>query len=260
MHRSRHLSIAVVLVVIVAAGSTIAEESQPKDEDARSLIKRTLDSAPDVPLTSHMKVTTPGNLEREFTSNIMPLDDEVDGRYIEVISPFSLMDNRYLFYERTEGVDEQYTYMPSMKRVIRLAEKNRREPFLGSTFYITDLVAPPIDDFTYKFIGEEAVGGRNCRIVESLPKDPQKELYSKTIFAIDPKDLVIMRSQFFDELGKPFKVLTMEKVEKIDDWWTPLRQRMDNLRDETSSTLEILEIQYRVPLSDDLFHISHLGR
>jgi hypothetical protein len=52
----------------------------------------------------------------------------------------------------------------------------------------------------------------------------------------------------------------MEKVEKIDDWWTPLRQRMDNLRDETTSKLEILEIQYRVPLSDDLFHISHLGR
>lgn len=259
MQRSLFIPTAIVLAVLAAAGVGMSEESQEK-EDARSLIKRVLDSAPDVPLTSHMKVTTPGNLEREFASNIMPLDDEVDGRYIEVTSPFSLMDNRYLFYERTEGVDEQYTYMPSMKRVIRLAEKNRREPFLGSTFYITDLVAPPIDNFTYKFLAEEEVGGRQCRIVESLPKNPKQELYGKTVFAIDPKDLIIMRSQFFDERGKLFKVLTMEKIEKIDDWWTPLRQRMDNLRDDTSSTLEILEIQYRVPLSEDLFHISHLGR
>jgi hypothetical protein len=259
MDRSLRLLTAVVLVVLAAPRLGVSEEGQEK-EDARSLIKRVLDSAPDVPFTSRMKVTTPGNLEREFSSNIKPLDEEVDGRYIEVTSPFSLMDNRYLFYERTEGVDEQYTYMPSMKRVIRLAEKNRREPFLGSTFYITDLVAPPLDDFTYEFVGEEEVGGRHCKLVESLPKDPQKELYGKTVFAIDPKDLVIMRSQFFDERGKSFKILTMEKIEKIDDWWTPLRQRMDNIRDETSSTLEVLEIEYRVPLSDDLFHLSHLGR
>jgi hypothetical protein len=257
-HRAIFSLAAALLAILIAPSSILSQEKE--EEDARSLIKRVLDSAPEVPFTSRMKVTTPGDLEREFTSHIKPLDDEVDGRYIEVTSPFSLIDNRYLFYERTEGVDEQYTYMPSMKRVIRLAEKNRREPFLGSTFYITDLVAPPIDDFTYKFVGEEEVGGRHCRLVESLPKNPEKELYGKSIFAVDPKDLVIMRSQFFDERSKPFKVLTTEKIEKIDDWWTPLRQRMDNVRDETSSILEVLEIEYRVPMADDIFRIAYLGR
>jgi hypothetical protein len=257
MNRVLSFLAVIPLLVAVAPGPSLPQE---KEEDARSLMKRLLDSAPDVPFTSRMKLTTPGNLEREFLSHIKPLDDEVDGRYIEVTSPFSLIDNRYLFYERTEGVDEQYTYMPSMKRVIRLAEKNRREPFLGSTFYITDLVAPPLDDFTYRYLGEEDLGGRHCRLVESLPKNPEKELYGKTIFAVDPKDLVIMRSEFFDERSRRFKVLTTLKIEKIDDWWTPLRQRMDNVLDDASSTLEVLEIQYRVPLSDDVFRIAYLGR
>lgn len=256
----RRMLLLLAAIVLCAGAAPRSSFSQEQEEDARAFMKRVLDSAPDVPFTSRMKVTTPGNLEREFKSDVKPLNDEVDGRYIEVTAPFSLIDNRYLFYERTEGVDEQYTYMPSMKRVIRLAEKNRREPFLGSTFYITDLVAPPLDDFTYEFVGEEDVGGRHCRIVESRPKNPEKELYGKTLFAIDPKDLVIMRSQFFDDRGKPFKVLTTEKIEKIDDWWTPLRQRMDDLRDDTSSTLEVLEIHYRVPLSDEIFRIAYLGR
>jgi hypothetical protein len=256
MHRTVYLLAAVLSATLLL--TTRLSLSQEKEEDAHSLMKRLLDSAPDVPFTSRMKLTTPGNLEREFTSDIKPLDDEVDGRYIEVTAPFNLIDNRFLFYERTEGVDEQYAYMPSMKRVIRLAEKNRREPFLGSTFFITDLVAPPLDDFTYKFVGEEDVGGRHCKLVESLPKKPEKELYSKTIFAIDPKDLVIMRSEFFEQ-GKPFKRLVTEKIEKIDDWWTPMLERMDNLRDDTSSTLEVLEIHYRVPLSDDIFRIAYLG-
>lgn len=256
-HQTTSLFALTLCVLLLGPRASLSQE---KEEDARSLMKRLLDSAPDVPFTSRMKLTTPGNLEREFISNIKPLDDEVDGRYIEVTAPFSLIDNRFLFYERTEGVDEQYAYMPSMKRVIRLAEKNRREPFLGSTFFITDLVAPPLDDFTYKFLGQEDVGGRRCRLIESLPKKPGKELYGRTIFAVDPKDLVIMRSQFFDEQGKPFKVLITEKLEKIDDWWTPMLERMDNLRDDTSSTLEVLEIHYRVPLSDEIFRIAYLGR
>jgi len=40
----------------------------------------------------------------------------------------------------------------------------------------------------------------------------------------------------------------------------PLRERMDNLRDDTSSTLEILEIHYREPLTDDMFRLAYLGR
>jgi hypothetical protein len=257
-NRMRLWSPTIALALLVAVSH--AARAGAHDEEARSLVKRVIDSAPEVPFVAENKLTTPGNLEREFTSSVKPLGDEVDGHYLEVTAPLNVKDIRYLFYERTEGQDEQFAYMPSMRRVVRLTEKSRREPFLGSTFYVTDMVAPALDDFTYDFVGEEEVGGRKCRLVQALPKHPEKELYGKSISAIDPVDLVVMRTEFFDQKGKAFKVHHVDRIEKIDGYWTPLLQRMQDVQDRTESRLETTKVEYNAPLDDDVFHIAHLGR
>lgn len=230
------------------------------DDGARTLVQRVVDAMPDVPFVAKMRLTTPGKLEREVTSYTKPLSDTLDGRYMEVTAPFDVKDVRYLFYERSTGVDEQFTYLPLLRRVIRLSEKTRREPFLGSTFYVNDMIAPSVDDFVYRFVGEEEIDQRHCRLVESVPRDPERELYGKTIFAIDPNDLVIMRTQLFDRELRSAKVLTTERIEKIDGFWTPLLQRMKDQRDDTESLLETVEINYRAPLGDELFDLAYIGR
>jgi hypothetical protein len=234
--------------------------AQAADDDARGLMQRVVDAMPDVPFVAKMKLTTPGKLEREFTSYSMPLSDILDGRYMEVTAPFDVKDVRYLFYERSKGNDEQFTYLPLLRRVIRLSEKTRREPFLGSTFYVNDMIAPSIDDFTYRFVGEEEIRQRRCRLIESLPRNPKREMYGKTVFAVDPSDLVILRFQLFDQEMKPAKVLTTERLEKVDGFWTPLLQRMEDQRDDTESLLETVEITYRAPIGDESFDLAYIGR
>ena len=151
-------------------------------------------------------------------------------------------------------------FMPALKRVIRLSEKSRREPFLGSTFYVVDLVEPVLDDFRYAFVGERTVNGTACRLVESVPKDPAKHLYGKTVAAIDPVELVVWQSELYDQERAPFKILTVEKFEKIDGHWTPRVQRMKDLRDGEVSILDLQEIEYDAPLLDETFELAHLLR
>jgi hypothetical protein len=254
MRKRATICIAILSCVLATAPAGAA------DDDARALVQRVVDSLPDVPFVAKMKLTTPGKLEREVTSYSKTLNDTLDGRYMEVTAPFDVKDVRYLFYERSKGVDEQFTYMPLLRRVIRLSEKTRREPFLGSTFYVNDMIAPSVDDFVYRFVGEEEIGQRRCRLVESLPRDAGRELYGKTIFAIDPDDLVIMRTQLFDQELKPAKVLITERIEKVDGFWTPLVQRMEDQRDGTDSLLETVEITYRAPIGDDIFDLAYIGR
>jgi hypothetical protein len=258
MMRTSSIQASALLATMLLAAPSLCAAAH--DEEARALVKGVIDSAPDVPSVARMRLTTPGGLERLFTLWAKPLGDDLDGRYLEVTSPVNLQDTRYLFYERTVGEDEQYVYMPSMKRAIRLSETSRREPFLSSNFYIIDMVEPALDDFTYRFVGEEEVGGRACRLVESTPKNPAKEFYGRTVSAIDPQDLIVMRTHLYDPKGELTKVLTVEKIEKIDGFWTPLLERMDNIRDKTTSELQTLEIRYREPLTDEIFHISHLVR
>jgi hypothetical protein len=252
--------LAALALGVAWAARAPAAETGPDAGDARSLVRRVLDAAPDESFVSQMRLTTPGGLVRAFTTMGKPLSKDLDARYIEVTDPHNLRDVRYLFYERKVGQDEQFVYIPAMKRVIRLTEKTRREPFLGSTFYVVDMVQPALDDFTYSFVGDDTVGGRACRLVQSVPKNPEKELYGKSVFAIDPHDLVVMRVRLYDRKGELFKLLTVEKIEKIDGYWTPMMQRMENVQDHTVSELRTLKVEYGEKLPDDFFHLSYLGR
>ena len=88
------------------------------------------------------------------------------------------------------------------------------------------------------------MGGRSVNLVEMTPKDPAKEVYAKTVLALDPKDLLILRREFFDKNGDKVKVWTIDKVEQIDGIWTLTGQEMQDLKGKTKSRLDVSDIKY----------------
>ena len=93
-----------------------------------------------------------------------------------------------------------------------------------------------------------------------MPVHPEGELYGKTVSAIDPTDLVVLRTQFFDPAGKPLKTWTVEKLERVDGFWTVLSQQMQSLPDDHWSRLALGEVHYNAALPGDVFSRSYLKR
>lgn len=244
---------AALVLALVAPGARA-------DDAARTLVRRVMDAAPDRPFVADLTLTTTGDLARRFTMSGRPLDDGGTARYIEVFAPFNLAGTRYLLFARPKGRDEQFLYVPTIQRVMRLSESTRREPFLGSTFYILDLIRPTLDDFTYDFDGHETIGARECTLVVARPKRPEEEFYGRSRFAIDPDDLVIPRIELFDGEDRPLKVLRVDRFTRIEGTPTPVVQRMENVRDGETSTLEIQRIDYDADVPEDTFSIGHLGQ
>lgn len=242
---------ALALVVALAA---------PAADDARALVQRVVDAAPKVPSVSRMALSTPGGLVRELTVSRKTLANGIDARYLEITGPMNLKDTRYLFYDRGERRDDQFMWLPFMRRIVRLSDQTRREPFLGSTFFVDDLVERPIDDFRYRFVGEETIGQRVCRLVEVTPIHPEQEPYGRIVAAIDPTDLVVLRGQLYAHDGSLYKVHTVARLEKIDGYWTPTEQVMDNVHDRTSSRLVATSTEYDAPIGDEIFREAYLGR
>jgi outer membrane lipoprotein-sorting protein len=172
---------------------------------------------------------------------------------MEVTGPQDVRDTRFLFLESTEEEDEQWIRVPALRRAMRVASQTRKQAFLGSDFYVSDMVAPKLDDYEYEFVGEEEIGGRKCRLIQATPKNMEGEIYSKTVAAVDPKDLLVVRTEFYDLKGKLLKVWVTEKFEKIKDIWTPMVQVMTNVQDKTSSTIEVLDVEYGADLEDEMF-------
>jgi hypothetical protein len=247
-----------ILTVVVALG-LVAATAGAEEDGAHELVKRVLEAVPKVPLTAQATLTSDRGWTRELSLS-RAFVKGADVSYLEVTAPLDLKDSRFLLFDRVDGRDEQFMYVPQVKRAMQIADETRKQPFLGSDFYVSDMVRPELAAFSYRFSGEEKIGDRATRLVEAVPKNPEGELYGKTISAIDPVDLLVVRVQFFDPKGTLIKVWALEKVEKVDGMWTPIVQRMTSVVEGHESRLTLTEVKYNADLPTDIFNRSYLAR
>ena len=228
------------------------------DDAARDLVRRVLEALPQQTSQATVDLTVKG----EPTRTLAISNKVVNGArasYLELTAPSELVGMRFLFLQPVDGPDQQYLKITASRKVILVAEEIRRQPFLGSTFYVSDLVEPALDDFDYAFVGEETLLGRPTKLVEARPKKPD-EIYGRTVLALDPKDLLILRRQFFDPSGTLLKVWTIEEAKQIDGVWTLTKQTMENVQERRSSRLDVSAVQYGVDMPDDMFTPKYLVR
>lgn len=230
-----------------------------QDDEARTLVQNVVDALPKVPLIAKLKLTVEGEDPREIQLSAKFVDG-ARASYLEVLAPESLAGMRFLFLQPLKGENQQYMKPTFSRTSVRVTGEIRQRPFLASAFYVSDLVEPVIDDYTYRFVGEEELLGRTCKLVEATPKKPDNAVYSKSILALDPKDLLILKRQFFDANGKLLKVWTVEEVQQVDGTWTLAKQKMTNVQDNTSSRLDTLEVEYNADIKDLVFKPKYLLR
>jgi hypothetical protein len=246
---------ALVAALVLVGGVVRAEE----DGDPRALVGKVLEAIPKQSFVAKMTVSSADFAPRELRMSRKVVDG-AHGTYLEVTAPDDLEGIRFLFLERAKEANEQYIKVKASRNAVRVSEEIRKQPFLGSAFYVSDLVLPELDDYTYKYLGKDVIGGRSVTLVEMTPKSPDKSIYGKTVIALDPKDLLVMRREFYDARGDKVKVWTIDKVEQIDGIWTLTGQEMKNLRDNQASRLDISEIKYNAELPDVMFTPKYLLR
>lgn len=234
-------------LVLFAASHALADGG-----DAKDLVKKMLDNASKASFSARSTLTSNRGWSREMTMNQKRIADAM-AVYIEVTAPHDVSGTRFLMKEKIAGPDEQYIYIPAVKRAIKIAEEARKQQFLGSDFYVSDLVTPDIEAFDYSFVGEETVEGRKTKLVQAVPKSPEQEVYGKSVLAIDPVDLLPVRTQFFDKKGNLFKVLTVKAWEKKGTTWVPMQQEMVDVQGSTSSTIVVTDVNLDVELPDSMF-------
>jgi outer membrane lipoprotein-sorting protein len=249
----RYVSGLFAVLGLILGGAAAASA---QDAAAKELVKQVMDALPKVPFEAKLRLTSPGSV-RELTLS-HKLVGGARASYLEVTAPEDLKGIRFLFLEHLDKPSEQYIKVTASRRAVLVADEVRKQPFLGSAFYVADLIEPPLNAFNYKFAGEEKVLDRQCKLVESTPLKPADALYSKTINSLDPKDLLALRREFFDTKGRLLKVWEVKKVDKQDGNWTILDQSMTNVQEQTTSRLETLSVNFNVVLSDAMFTPNYL--
>ena len=253
--RTRAWPLAALMALWVPIAAAGAEE----DSDAQALVAKVAAAIPKNPFTAKLTLSSSDFAPRELRMSRKYVGD-AHGSYLEVTAPDELEGIRFLFLERADGPDEQYIKVKASRSPVRVREAVRTQPFLGSAFYVSDLVLPEVENYTYKYLGKDVIGGRRVNLVEMTPKDPDNEVYGKTVLALDPKDLLILRREFYDKHGDKVKVWTIDKVEQIDGIWTLTGQEMQDLKNNTKSRLDVSDIKYDAELPEVMFTPKYLTR
>ena len=167
------------------------------------------------------------------------------------LSPADVKNTSFMNWSYdSDKADDQWIYLPALKKVKRISSDSKSDYFMGSDFTYDDLGDRKIDADIHKLLKSEKINGVDCYVVESVSKD-EDYMYTKTKTWIRKDNFVGMKKEFYDEDEDLLKILSIKKVEKISGFWVITNSEMKNVQKnhKTSIKLTNIKINTGVPAS-----------
>ncbi|RLD80030.1 MAG: hypothetical protein DRJ15_08025 [Bacteroidetes bacterium] len=155
-------------------------------------------------------------------------------------------------YDDESKSDDQWIYLPALKKVKRISSDSKSDYFMGSDFTYDDLGDRKLDDDAHQLIGEETIDGVDYYVVESTPKE-EDYIYSKTKTWIRKDNFIGLKKKFYDEDEDLLKILKIKKVEEISGFLVITRSEMENVQNDHKTTMVLSDIEINTGISDSKF-------
>jgi outer membrane lipoprotein-sorting protein len=155
-------------------------------------------------------------------------------------------------YDKARKDDDQWIYLPALKKVKRISSDSKSDYFMGSDFTYDDLGDRHPSSDKHKLLREETVDGEDCYVVESIPKE-EEYMYSKTITWIIKDKWIGKKKEFYDEDEDLLKTLTVKEVEEIKDYLIITFSEMHNVQKDHTTRMELKNVKVDTGISDNKF-------
>lgn len=187
-------------------------------------------------------------------------------RYVVFQTPSDVKGTKTLLIEHSGKDDDIWIYLPAMKKVRRLVSSNKKDSFVGTDFSYGDVIGHKVEDWNHKLLKEEKIEGRDCYVVESLPKRPEvadNSGYSKRVGWIDKESYVALKGEGYDlgsKLYKRFKASDVKLVDEKNKKWQPMKLEAENLQSGHRTIIEFSDYKANVGVGEDVFSQRNLER
>ena len=160
-----------------------------------------------------------------------------------------------------QEADDQWLYLPALKRVKRISSSNRSGSFMGSEFSYEDLSAPEVEKFTYRYLRDEPCGDLTCTVCERFPVDKKESGYSRQVLWQDKGELRVWKVEYYDRKDTHLKTLTIGSyTQYLDQYWRADEMTMVNHLTGKNTVLTWSDYQFRTKLRDRDFSKTGLKR
>lgn len=259
LHLSIVVSIAVAMLISSTANAQSAEEKGLKiATDIKTRNTGWGDSTSDMTMTLRNKKGQ--EVVREMRNKALEVTDDGDKGMTIFDTPLDVKGTVFLSYSHIVGNDDQWLYLPALKRVKRIASRNKSGPFLGSEFAFEDLSSFEIEKNTYLYLRDEEYNGLNTFVVEMDPLDEYSG-YKRTVAWIDQDEYRVQKVDYYDRRDTLLKTLTFQDYQLYEGkFWRADKQFMINHKTGKSTDIEINNLTFGVGLTDSDFNENRLER
>lgn len=254
----------LVLVIATILNITLVHAGTPEEKglEIAAEAERRNDGFGDFTAEMVMTLKNRRGQESERIVRIKTLEVPGDGdKSISVFdNPRDVKGTGFLSYSHKAGDDDQWLYLPALKRVKRISSSNKSGSFIGSEFAYEDIASQELEKYRYRYLRDEVYDGMDCFVNELVPVHP-KSGYSRQVAYVDKEEYRTLKVDYYDRKGLLLKTLTLGGYEKyMGKYWRATKMYMVNHQNGKSTQLNFENYRFSTGLKDSDFNKNSLKR
>lgn len=195
---------------------------------------------------------------REIRLKTLEVQGDGDKSLTVFDNPRDVKGTAFLSYSHIVTPDDQWLYLPALKRVKRIASSNKSGPFMGSQFSYEDLASFEVDKYRYKYIGDATLDKKDVFIIDTYPNYKYSG-YTRQVVWVDKQRYIPLKVEYYDRKNDLLKTLVFNHYKQyLNKYWRAHEQVMENHQNGKLTTLSLTEFQFGVGLTDNDFHKTNL--
>jgi len=182
------------------------------------------------------------------------------------LSPADVKDTGFLTYDydQPEKDDDQWLYLPALKKTKRIASNDKSGSFMGSDFTYADMTDRPLDHYDYRLVKEDEVDGAKVWQIEAVPRT-EREIdetgYTKSLLFVRQDNHVVVRALHWVKKGDRLKYFDVKRLELIDSVWVATEMHMTTRKDKETLHKTIIKarnVRFNQDLDPEQFTVRKL--
>jgi len=184
------------------------------------------------------------------------------------LSPADVKNSAFLTYDYDESDrdDDQWLYLPALRKSKRIAASDKSGSFMGSDFNYSDMTSRDLDAYDYKVLKEMEVHDQMTWVIEATPKN-QEEIdetgYKKSLIFVRQDIFMPIRGIRWVAKSSELKYLDVPVVKQIDGIWVALKMTMTTKKGKSTlhkTEMDFTNIHFNQDIDESMFTVRRIEK
>ncbi len=198
--------------------------------------------------------------ERRMRTLAFEMQNDGDKALTIFDEPRDVRGSAFLTHSHPTAEDDQWLYLPSVKRTRRIATRNKSGPFMASEFAYEDMTSFELEKFAFRYLRDETINGELCFVLEQTPTDSFSG-YSTSHVWLDQQHYRVHKVDYYDRKNSLLKTLTLLDYQHyLGKFWRPHKMTMHNHQTGKSTDVLLQQIRFGTGRTEADFDVNALER